>query len=76
MLLAWTGRYRPCCTPLPGQDCIVCQEPYAVGATLIRLPCGHLYHEVRHRFSDCPASDGRGVVCLAPLSVSPGKHLV
>lgn len=28
------------------QDCIVCQELYTVGATLVRLPCGHLYHEV------------------------------
>ncbi|CAM9682172.1 unnamed protein product [Ectocarpus sp. 12 AP-2014] len=28
------------------KDCIVCQELYAVGNTLVRLPCGHLYHEV------------------------------
>eukprot|EP00904_Undaria_pinnatifida_P011077 jgi/Undpi1/709/HiC_scaffold_10.g04173.m1 len=27
------------------KDCIVCQELYTVGATLVRLPCGHLYHE-------------------------------
>ncbi|CAM9447670.1 unnamed protein product [Hapterophycus canaliculatus] len=27
------------------KDCIVCQELFAVGATLVRLPCGHLYHE-------------------------------
>ena len=32
--------------PPPLQDCIVCQELFAVGATLVRLPCGHLYHEV------------------------------
>lgn len=28
------------------QDCIVCQELFAVGNTVVRLPCGHLYHEV------------------------------
>ncbi|CAM9495221.1 unnamed protein product [Choristocarpus tenellus] len=27
------------------KDCIVCQDLFAVGATLFRLPCGHLYHE-------------------------------
>ncbi|CAM9910032.1 unnamed protein product [Scytosiphon promiscuus] len=27
------------------KDCIVCQELFAVGVTLVRLPCGHLYHE-------------------------------
>lgn len=27
------------------KDCIVCQELFAVGATLVQLPCGHLYHE-------------------------------
>ena len=50
------------------QDCIVCQELYAVGSTLVRLPCGHLYHEVFH--------GGIHGACKCPEHYEHGVQLV
>ena len=50
------------------QDCIVCQEVYAVGDKLVRLPCDHFYHEVPRLRLTSPYTCFFGVQALDPVN--------
>jgi Ring finger domain len=39
---------QPTCRLLSSRasrECVICQDAYAVGALVIKLPCSHLFHE-------------------------------